>query len=60
MKAQLETVTIVGGGVRSIEQIEALKSAGTNVIVIGNKIEEDIDFLLDIQNYKSKSCHEIH
>ncbi|RYM34187.1 geranylgeranylglyceryl/heptaprenylglyceryl phosphate synthase [Brumimicrobium glaciale] len=54
VKAQLETVTIVGGGVRSIEQIEALKSVGTNVIVIGNKIEEDIDFLLDIQNYKSK------
>lgn len=50
----LETVTIVGGGVRSIEQIEALKAAGTNVVVIGNKIEEDIDFLLDIQNYKSK------
>lgn len=53
VKAQLETVTIVGGGVRSVEQIEALKAAGTNVIVIGNKIEEDIDFLLDIQNYKS-------
>ncbi|HZH86167.1 MAG TPA: geranylgeranylglyceryl/heptaprenylglyceryl phosphate synthase [Brumimicrobium sp.] len=52
---QLNTVTIVGGGVRSIEQIEDLKNAGTNVIVIGNKIEEDIDFLLDIQNYKSKS-----
>lgn len=51
---QLKTVTIVGGGVRSIGQIEALKAAGTNIIVIGNKIEEDIDFLLDIQNYKSK------
>lgn len=50
----LETVTIVGGGVRSIEQIEMLKAAGTNVVVIGNKIEEDIDFLLDIQIYKSK------
>ena len=50
----LQTITIVGGGVRSIEQIEALKTAGINVIVIGNKIEEDIDFLLDIQNYKSK------
>jgi len=54
VKQQLETVIIVGGGVRTIEQIEALKLAGTNVIVIGNKIEEDIDFLLDIQNYKSK------
>ncbi|WP_158276190.1 phosphoglycerol geranylgeranyltransferase [Brumimicrobium oceani] len=51
---QLKTVVIVGGGVRSIEEIEVLKTAGTNVIVIGNKIEEDIDFLLDIQNYKSK------
>lgn len=50
----LQTITIVGGGVRSVEQIEALKTAGTNVIVIGNKIEEDIDFLLDIKNYKSK------
>ena len=54
VKQQLETVIIVGGGVRSIEQIELLKSAEANVIVIGNKIEEDIDFLLDIQNYKSK------
>lgn len=43
-------VTIVGGGIRSAEQITKMKSAGANVIVIGNKIEEDIDFLLDIKN----------
>jgi len=55
VKKQLDTITIVGGGVRSIEQIEVLKKAGTNVIVIGNKIEEDINFLLDIQNYKSNT-----
>lgn len=42
--------TIVGGGIRSAEQIIKMKSAGANVIVIGNKIEEDIDFLLDIKN----------
>ncbi len=54
VKNQLNTTVVVGGGVRSIEQIETLKSAGANVIVIGNKIEEDIDFLLDIQRYKSK------
>lgn len=53
VKKQLDTVIIVGGGVRSVEQIKALDSAGANVIVIGNKIEEDIDFLLDIQNFKS-------
>jgi putative glycerol-1-phosphate prenyltransferase len=43
-------VTIVGGGIRSAEQISKMKLAGANVIVIGNKIEEDIDFLLDIKN----------
>lgn len=45
-----EVVTIVGGGIRSAEQILKMKSAGANVIVIGNKIEEEIDFLLDIKN----------
>lgn len=45
-------VTIVGGGIRTVEQIVEMKTAGANVIVIGNKIEEDIDFLLDIKNLK--------
>jgi len=56
LKNQLDTIVIVGGGIRSVEQIENLKEAGASVIVIGNKIEEDIDFLLEIQNYKSKLC----
>lgn len=45
----IDTVTIVGGGIREVAQIKAFKNAGANVIVIGNKIEEDIDFLLDIK-----------
>lgn len=49
--ANLQTPIIVGGGIRSIEQLEAYKVAGANVIVIGNRIEEDIDFLLDIKSY---------
>ncbi|RFC55789.1 geranylgeranylglyceryl/heptaprenylglyceryl phosphate synthase [Brumimicrobium aurantiacum] len=52
VKEHLEAVTIVGGGVRTLEQIQELEKVGTNVIVVGNKIEEDIDFLLDVQNYK--------
>lgn len=40
---------IVGGGIKSIEKINELKEAGVNVIVIGNHIEENIDFLLDIK-----------
>lgn len=52
---QLDTTIIVGGGVRSIEQIKAFKNAGAHIIVIGTKVEEDIDFLLDIQHYKTHS-----
>ncbi|MDX1446297.1 phosphoglycerol geranylgeranyltransferase [Lishizhenia sp.] len=44
---------VVGGGLRSIEQLENLISV--NVLVIGNKLEEDLDFLLDIRNLKAKN-----
>lgn len=47
---------IIGGGVKSLEQIDSLHKAGANVVVIGNKIEEDIDFLLDIRNYIAKKA----
>lgn len=49
----LQSPIIVGGGIRSIEQIEELSQA--NVIVIGNKLEEDIDFLLDIKSFTEQS-----
>lgn len=49
---KLNQPLIVGGGIRSIKQIEQLHEYGANVVVIGNKIEEDLDFLLDIRNYK--------
>lgn len=49
--SQLNTPVIVGGGVRTREQIINLADAGANVIVIGNKVEEDVDFLLDIKSY---------
>jgi putative glycerol-1-phosphate prenyltransferase len=51
---QLKQPIIVGGGIRSISEIESLKESGANVIVIGNKIEEDIDFLLDIKLVTNK------
>lgn len=50
-----KTVTcpiLVGGGIKSIEEIETFAKAGTNVIVVGNKIEEELDFLLDIHQFK--------
>ena len=51
---QVDSPIIVGGGVKSIEKIQVLADAGANVIVIGNKIEEDIDFLLDIAGYQKR------
>lgn len=46
---------IVGGGIKTISEIKECEKAGANVIVIGNKIEENIDFLLDIKNYLSET-----
>ncbi len=42
---------IVGGGIKSLSRIQELKKNKVNIIIIGNKIEEDIDFLLDIKEY---------
>ena len=53
--SQANSPLIIGGGIRSIEQIKNAHMAGANLVVIGNKIEEDIDFLLDIKNYNSMS-----
>ena len=49
---------IIGGGVRDIETIKRMHVAGANIVVIGNRIEEDMDFLLDIANYQQQK-HEL-
>lgn len=49
--SELNAPLIIGGGIRSLEKIEQMHDAGANVVVIGNKIEENIDFLLDIKSY---------
>lgn len=51
VKKETNSSIIVGGGIRSIEHMKTLHEAGANVVVIGNHIEENIDFLLDIQAY---------
>lgn len=43
---------IVGGGIRDLNQLKDYKNSGVNIIVIGNKIEEDIDFLLEINDFQ--------
>ncbi|XOV68967.1 MAG: geranylgeranylglyceryl/heptaprenylglyceryl phosphate synthase [Fluviicola sp.] len=49
--SKLNVPLIIGGGIRSIDKIQEIRDAGANVVVIGNKIEENIDFLLDIKLY---------
>ena len=49
---ELELPIIIGGGIKTIEQIQNCHTAGASIVVIGNKLEEDSDFLLDIHTYK--------
>lgn len=42
---------IVGGGIRTIGEMEKFRNEGVNVIVVGNHIESNIDFLLEIHTF---------
>jgi len=54
IKQRLSSPVVVGGGIRCMNEINRLNTAGANVLVIGNKIEEDANFLLDVGQYQSK------
>tara|TARA_B100000508_G_scaffold141092_1_gene146400 strand:- start:59783 stop:60535 length:753 start_codon:yes stop_codon:yes gene_type:complete len=54
-KNDKRTPIIVGGGIRSVEQLAEFKNAGVNVTVVGNHIEENIDFLLEVNAYTKKT-----
>lgn len=45
---------IIGGGIQTVDQIREIHTAGANIAVIGNKIEADVDFLLEIKEYKNE------
>jgi putative glycerol-1-phosphate prenyltransferase len=54
VKNEIDLPLIIGGGIRSLAQIEEIYNAGADVVVIGNKIEEDVEFLLDLHLYLNK------
>ena len=54
VKKNIEIPLIVGGGIKTIEEVDSCYAAGANLVVIGNKIEVDCDFLLDLKNYFSE------
>jgi putative glycerol-1-phosphate prenyltransferase len=51
IKSETKSPIVVGGGIRTIDEISQFKNAGANIVVIGNHIEENIDFLLDVKSY---------
>lgn len=53
--AKIGSPLIIGGGIRSIEAIDRAHKHGANIVVIGNKLEENIDFLLDLKHYLKTS-----
>lgn len=53
VKSNIDVPLIIGGGIKSIEEVDSAINAGADLIVIGNKIEEDTDFLLDLIHYYS-------
>lgn len=49
VKKNITVPLIIGGGIKSILEVETAFDAGADIVVIGNKIEEDIDFMLDLK-----------
>ncbi|MGB1103856.1 MAG: geranylgeranylglyceryl/heptaprenylglyceryl phosphate synthase [Crocinitomicaceae bacterium] len=47
----IDVPLIVGGGIKNIEDIDQAFDAGADLVVIGNQVENEIDFLLDIKNH---------
>jgi putative glycerol-1-phosphate prenyltransferase len=46
----VETPVIVGGGLSSVENVEAAFQHGADVVVVGNAIEENSDFILELSS----------
>lgn len=53
IKAHFNYPLIIGGGIKSIKQIQQLDKAGVDCVVIGNYLEKNPLFLSEIKNYRS-------
>ncbi|MFM7596496.1 MAG: geranylgeranylglyceryl/heptaprenylglyceryl phosphate synthase [Flavobacteriales bacterium] len=45
---------IIGGGIRNIHAVEKAHKAGANLVVIGNKLEEDTELVAALMRYKAQ------
>ncbi|MFY0643918.1 MAG: geranylgeranylglyceryl/heptaprenylglyceryl phosphate synthase [Bacteroidia bacterium] len=48
VKQEINVPLIIGGGIRTKNQAEAIFKAGADIVVVGNKLEEDPQFLEDL------------
>jgi phosphoglycerol geranylgeranyltransferase len=54
----LNSIIIVGGGIRKIDQIKKFHDSGANITVVGNHVEENPNFLLEIASYKKSKLND--
>lgn len=59
IKAELSLPIIVGGGIRDVSSIEAYFDAGANLVVIGNHVESNPEFLGEINKYMISRVQQI-
>lgn len=53
VRRNIKIPLIIGGGLKTIEQVKIAFESGADVVVIGNKIEDDVDFLLDLMELEN-------
>lgn len=51
LSQEIHVPIIVGGGIRDVARIEQFFSAGANIVVIGNHVESNPEFLKEINQY---------
>lgn len=54
VRKNISVPLIVGGGLRTAEGVSEALHAGADLVVIGNKIEEDFDFLLELMTVQRR------
>ena len=52
VKNEVNTPVIVGGGIKTREDAEAVFAAGADVVVVGNKLEDNPEFLGELVKAK--------
>jgi|TARA_B110000902_G_scaffold129846_1_gene151133 putative glycerol-1-phosphate prenyltransferase len=54
VKNEVDTPVIVGGGIKTREEAEAVFAAGADVVVVGNKLEDNPEFLSELVKAKAR------